>query len=179
MTEEQKKQTTNVEGVQEMIRKAVNKTGGNVGSCSTAGNTAANEVTLGPAFNLVAGAVVVITFVNGITVNGATLAITYTDLAGTTTTTDAKPIYYRGAALGKNLVKANMIVQMKYNANIVTGTDSETGDNITGAWEVVGDLTPSGFVITTDETTGTDIFTAVGSAMVSHNDETGADEFVF
>ena len=167
MTEEQKKQTTNVEGVQEMIRKAVNKTGGNVGSCSTAGNTAAKEVTLGPAFNLVAGAVVLITFVNGITVDGATLAVTYTNLAGTTATTEAKPIYFRGAALGKNLVKSNMIVKMKYNAAIVTGTDSETGNDITGAWEIVGDLTPSGFQF--EVTNGALNLIPVGSATAEVN----------
>ena len=40
-------------------------------------------------------------------------------------------------------------------------------------------LVTSGFRITTDETSGTDIFTAVGGATVTHDDTTGADVFSF
>jgi len=43
----------------------------------------------------------------------------------------------------------------------------------------VCDVVTSGFRITTDETTGTDIFTAVGGATVTHDDTTGADVFSF
>lgn len=127
----------------------------NKGTCSTAAATAAKEVTLPNSFALEDGAIAIVKFTNGIGVAGSTLSVN----AGT-----AKAINYRGAALGANQVKAGQEVLMRYD-----GT----------AWNIVGDLTPSGFVITTDETTGTDIFTAVGSATVSHNDSTGADEFVF
>ena len=37
----------------------------------------------------------------------------------------------------------------------------------------------SGFQVSTDETTGTDTFTALGTATITHNDTTGADEFAF
>lgn len=37
----------------------------------------------------------------------------------------------------------------------------------------------SGFQVTTDETTGTDIFTALGTATITHDDTTGADVFSF
>lgn len=60
--------------------------------------------------------------------------------------------------------------------------DSSTGKlrkTINGDTSNVCDIVTSGFRITTDETTGTDIFTAVGGATVSHNNTTGADEFAF
>lgn len=164
MTAEEKSQNPTVEGMQAHVRKIFNKGIGNVATCTTAGATAAKTVTMGTTFQLVAGAMVLVLFQNAITVGSATLAVTHTDLAGNTTTEAAKPIFYRGAALGANLIKSNMLVQMRYD-----GTN----------FNVIGDLTQSGFIITTDETTGTDIFTAVGSASVSHNNTTGADEFVF
>lgn len=37
----------------------------------------------------------------------------------------------------------------------------------------------SGFQVTTDETTGTDVFTALGTATIIHDDTTGADVFSF
>ena len=40
-------------------------------------------------------------------------------------------------------------------------------------------LGQSGFVITTDETTGTDTFTAIGGATITVDDETGTDIFTF
>ena len=37
----------------------------------------------------------------------------------------------------------------------------------------------SGFQVTTNETTGTDVFTALGTATITHDDTTGADVFSF
>lgn len=194
MTEEQKKQTTNVEGVQEMIRKVVNKTGGNVCSCSTAGNTAAKEVTLGPSFELVTGAVIVITFENGITVGDATLAVTHTDLAGTTTTEAAKPIYYRGAALGANLVKAGLQISLRYDGtsfNVIgnltdTVTDITFDSNTNTLKKTVGgqqsdivQIVNSGFSVVQDDDNGIDEISAIGGASITEDDTNGIDEYDF
>lgn len=146
----------NVQGLKASLKKGGNKGIFNEATCSTAAATAAKEITTAPkSFSLVAGAKILVTFTYAISVANATLQVG---------SAAAKPIYYHGAALAANLVKAGSVLLLAYD-----GT----------AWNIVGDLTPSGFVITTDETTGTDIFTAVGSATVSHNDSTGADEFVF
>lgn len=116
MTEEQKKKPTNVEDAQEMVRIASNKGIGNVGICTTAANTAAKEVTLGSTFELTSGATMIVTFQNAITVTGATIVVTHTPLGESVAVTEvAKPIYYRGAALGANLIKAGMMVLMRYN----------------------------------------------------------------
>ena len=162
MTEEVKKKSVNMEDMAAYAKILHNKGVGNNATCSTAGSTAAKEVTMGTTFDLVAEATILVKFANAITVANATLEVA----SPTVQMADAvaKPIFYCGAALGANLVKAGMIVMMRYD-----GTN----------WNIIGDLTKSGFIITTDETTGTDIFTAIGSATVSHNDTTGADEFVF
>ena len=116
MTEKVKKKPTNVEDVLEMVRTASNKGLGNAGTCSTAAATEAKEVTLGSTFELVDGATILVTFQNAITVASATLAVTHTPLGESAAVTEvAKPIYYRGAALGANLIKAGMMVQMRYN----------------------------------------------------------------
>ena len=116
MTEEQKRKPTNVEDAQEMVRIASNKGIGNVGICTTAANTAAKEVTIGSTFELMSGATMIVTFQNAITVAGATIAVTHTPLDASEAVTEAaKPIYYRGAALGANLIKAGMMVLMRYN----------------------------------------------------------------
>ena len=165
MTSDEKSQNPTVEGMQAHTRKLFNKGIGNAATCTTAAATANKEVTMGATFNLVEGCMVLVLFQNAITVSGAKLVVTHTPIGASQATTEAaKPIFYRGAALGANLIKAGSIVQMRYD-----GTN----------FNVIGDLTPSGFIITTDETTGTDIFTAVGSATVTHNDTSGADEFVF
>ena len=155
-------EAVNVQDLKASMKKGGNRGIYNEGTCTTAAATAAKEVTMGTTFDLVAEATILVKFANAITVANATLKVA----SPTVQMADAvaKPIFYCGAALGANLVKAGMIVMMRYD-----GTN----------WNIIGDLTKSGFIITTDETTGTDIFTAMGSATVSHNDTTGADEFVF
>lgn len=93
----------------------------NKGTCSTAAATIAKEVIMPNTFELEDGATILVTFTNGITVSGSTLSVN----SGA-----AKPITYNGAALGAHLVKAGAEVMLHYN-----GT----------SWNVVGDLTPSGF----------------------------------
>lgn len=127
----------------------------NKGTCSTAAATAAKEVTLPASFKLEDGAVAIVKFTNAISTANATLSVN----AGT-----AKPINYRGATLGANLIKAGSEVILRYD-----GT----------AWNIVGDLTPSGFNITHNNTTGADQFEAIGSATLVHDTTTGADKFTF
>lgn len=162
MTEEVKKKSVNMEDMAAYAKILHNKGVGNNATCSTAGSTSAKEVTMGTTFDLVAEATILVKFANAITVANATLKVA----TPTVQMADAvaKPIFYCGAALGANLVKAGMTVMMRYD-----GTN----------WNIIGDLTKSGFIITTDETTGTDIFTAVGSAEITPNDTTGVDAFTF
>ena len=162
MTEEVKKKSVNMEDMAAYAKILHNKGVGNNATCSTAGSTAAKEVTMGTTFDLVAEATILVKFANAITVANATLKVA----TPTVQMADAvaKPIFYCGAALGANLVKAGMTVIMRYD-----GTN----------WNIIGDLTKSGFIITADETTGTDIFTAVGSAEITPNDTTGVDAFTF
>jgi hypothetical protein len=77
------------------------------GECSTAAGTAAKTVTMG-SYNLVAHGIVSIRFTNAITVANATLNIN---------SKGAKAIYYKGAALGANIVGAGSIVVMQYNGS--------------------------------------------------------------
>ena len=164
MTDEQKQKLANLEDVQAFVQVCFNQGIGNMATCSTAAATQDKAVTLGTTFELVADALLLITFTNAITAANPRLVVTHTTIAGTTTTEAAKPIYYRGAALGSGLVKAGQQVLLKYN-----GTQ----------FEVVGDLTPSGFLITHNNTTGADQFEAIGSATVTHNSSTGADVFTY
>jgi hypothetical protein len=165
MTSDEKSQNPTVEGMQSHTRKLFNKGIGNVATCTTAGSTAAKEVTMGTTFNLVTGCMVLVLFQNAITVANATLAVTHTPIGAEQATIEAaKPIFYRGAALGANLIKAGSIVQMRYD-----GTN----------FNVIGDLTPSGFNITHNNTTGADQFEAIGSATLVHDTTTGADKFTF
>ena len=115
MTPTEKAKGINLEVMQDSIRDARNKSIGNDAVCSTAAGTAAKTVTLGTTFELVTKATIIVKFENAITVAGATLNITHTDLAGQTSSTGAKDIYYRGAALPANLVKAGMSLIMRYN----------------------------------------------------------------
>lgn len=160
-----------VSGLKASTRKCGNLGIPNQAACSTAAATAAKTITLKQGFSLEDGAMVLVTFENAITVAAATLAVTYTDTTGTQQTTAAKPIKYGGAALAANLIKANMMVILRYY------TDGENTAN--DCWNVVGDLTPSGFNITHNNTTGADQFEAIGSATIEHDDTTGADKFTF
>lgn len=130
-------------------------------TCSTAAATAAKEVTVSD-FVLSAGKSLVVKFTNGISVASPTLAVTYTDKDNVQQTSDPIPIYYRGEALGAYMVKAGASVILDYN-----GTQ----------FDVIGDMTPSGFKITHNNTTGADQFEAIGSATLEHDDTTGADKF--
>ena len=137
MTEQEKKKTVNVEDMQSFGKVIHNKGIGSEGICTTAGATAAKEVTVGTTFSPVAGATLLVTFQNAITVAGATIAVTYGP-SGSTSTLAAKPIYYHGAALGANLVKAGTVLLLRYdgtNFNIVGDLDTDTStvnDGIAG-----------------------------------------------
>jgi len=105
--------------------KATAKKGGNKGIfneaiCSTAGATAAKVTNTVPAsFTLASGATIIVKFTYGITVANATLQVG---------DTAAKPIYYRGAALEANKIKAGDKVMLRYDGvsyNIV-GSLGET-----------------------------------------------------
>lgn len=83
------------------------------GECTTSAATVAKAVSIS-SYTLVVGGIVSIKFANGISVANATLNIR---------TRGAKPIYYKGAALGANVIQANDIVVMQYdgtNYNIVS-----------------------------------------------------------
>jgi len=92
--------------------KATAKKGGNKGIfneaiCSTAGATAAKVTNTVPAsFTLASGATIIVKFTYGITVANATLQVG---------DTAAKPIYYRGAALEANKIKAGDKVMLRYD----------------------------------------------------------------
>lgn len=115
MNQTVKEKAVNLEDLQAFVRTIFNKGLGNSGTCTTAAATAAKEVTLGTTFELVTDATILVKFANDITVANATLAITHTTLAGTTTTEAAKPIYLKGAALEANVIDAGSIVMMRYN----------------------------------------------------------------
>lgn len=100
-------------------------------TCSTAAATAKKEVVVG-SFTFGTDSRLTVLFTNGISVANATLELTYTDGDNVERTVE-KPIYYRSAALGADMVKANATIQLRYNA-------SANSDN--GAWEVIGDLYP-------------------------------------
>lgn len=121
MTEDEKKKTANLEDVQAFGRIIHNKGIGSEGTCSTAAATAAKTVTVGTTFKPVAGATLIVTFQNAITVANATLAVTY-GASGSQQTLAAKPIYYRGSALAANLVEAGATLVLRYdgtNYNII------------------------------------------------------------
>jgi hypothetical protein len=77
------------------------------GECSTAASTAAKTVTMG-SYNLVAHGIVSIRFTNAIAVANATLNIN---------SKGAKAIYYKGAALGVNIIGAGSTVVMQYDGS--------------------------------------------------------------
>lgn len=126
MTDQVKAKAVNMEDMQSFAKVLFNKGIGNRGVCTTAAATAAKEVTLGTTFSLVDGAMVLICFTYGISVANATLAVTY-GASGSQSTTAAKPIYYRGAALAAGAVKAGDTLMLKYenssnNRWVVVGT---------------------------------------------------------
>lgn len=165
MNEETKEKTVNLEDLQAGVKQTFNKGFGNVATCTTAGATAAKTVTLGTTFELVTGATILVTFTNGITVDGATLAVTHTPIGGSSTTEAAKAIYYRGAALGADMVKAGAKVLLRYN-----GTQ----------FDILGDLNiDSGFSITEDDTNGLDILSAIGNATITEDNTNGLDILTF
>lgn len=118
MTTDEKRKTVNLEDMQAHTRVLHNKGIGNSAVCSTAASTEAKEITLGTTFSLASGATIIVTFTNGISVGSSTLAITHTDLAGTTTTETAKSIYYKGAALPANVVSAGMALTLRYDGSV-------------------------------------------------------------
>lgn len=179
----------NVQGLKASLKK-----GGNIGLyneaiCSTAGGTAAKVTnTTPPSFTLTAGAKIVVKFTYAITVANATLQV------GEST---AKPIFYRGAALPANAVKAGSQHILRYdgtNFNIIGDLDTDTDtvtdvtfDNNTktlkqtkgGVQSNIVQIVTSGFSLTSNETTGYDTITAIGSADVTPDDTTGYDAYTF
>ena len=85
------------------------------GTCDTAADTAAKTVTVGDGFVFGEKKLLVVKFTNGISVAGATLAVTYTDKDNVSRTTAALPIYYRKAALGAGRVAAGDSLTLRYN----------------------------------------------------------------
>ena len=188
-----KEKALNLEDLQSGAKQILNKTFGNVGTCSTAAATAAKAVTLGTTFELVTGATILVTFTNGITVDGATLAVTHTPIGGSSTTEAAKPIYYKGAALPANLVKAGMTVTLRYdgtNYNVLGTLDNETDINydsntgklkktVNGTTSDVCDVVTSGFSLMEDDATGIDTLGAIGGATISDDNTNGLDVMNF
>lgn len=84
-------------------------------TCSTAAGTAAKTVSAGT-FSLETGAMVVVKFTTANTAANPTLNVS---------STGAKAIYYNGAAISKDYLKANKVYQFIYN-----GTQ----------WDLVGDV---------------------------------------
>lgn len=126
-----KAKTVNLEDLQASQQQSLNKGVGNSCVCSTAAATAAKEVTLGTTFSLVSGAMILVTFTNGITSANSTLAVTHTTLAGTTTTETAKPIYLNGAALPSDVITPNSTVFLRYNGtqfDLVGGAGEGSSD---------------------------------------------------
>ena len=124
MNQSTKEKIVNVEDLQSSQQQALNKGIGSDGVCSTAAATAAKAVTLGTIFELVTGATFIVTFTNGNSAANATLAVTHTNLAGTTTTETAKPIYLNGAALAADVLEAGATLILRYdgtNFNIIGG----------------------------------------------------------
>ena len=111
----------NVQGLKASLKKGGNKGIFNEATCSTAAGTAAKEIATAPkSFSLVAGAKILVTFANAISIANATLQV------GSAT---AKPIYYHGAALAANLVKAGSVLLLAYDGtsfNIVGDLDTDT-----------------------------------------------------
>lgn len=83
-----------------------NKGISNEATCSTAAATAAKTVTAPTGFSLTAGATIIVTFTNEISVASATLQVG---------STAAKPIKYQGAALPADIVEAGDSIFLRYD----------------------------------------------------------------
>ena len=138
------------------MAKAMNLGISNKGTCTTAAGTEAKTVQVADGFALAVGAMVLVVFQNAVTVASATLNVN---------STGAKPIYYRGAALGTGLLKAGSSELLRYN-----GTQ----------WEIIGNLNAdSGFSFTEDDINGLDMLTAIGTATITEDDTNGLDVMTF
>lgn len=240
MTDAEKTKAIDLEGLQRGSKDVLNVGIGNEGTCSTAADTAAKAVTLGTIFALTNKATLIVTFTNGISVANATLAVTHTTLAGTTTTETAKPIYLKGAPLEADKVEAGTTLILRYDGshfNIIGGVgegdpDSAVFDDydstaaspdfdayldtvhvteqtlnetkkaqaranigaevitynpstgmlektVGGSTTGIVNIVNSGFDLMHDSETGTDTFSAIGTATITHDNETGTDRFVF
>ena len=99
-----------VQGLKASLKKGGNKGIYNEAICSTAGGTAAKVTnTVPPSFSLTSGATIIVKFTYAITVADATLKVG---------DADAKPIYYQGAALLANKVKAGTSLLLRYNGTV-------------------------------------------------------------
>lgn len=136
--------------MQDVVQPNANKGIPSEAICSTAGGTAAKVTNTTPAsFSLVSGAKIVVKFTYAITVANATLQV------GEST---AKPIYYKGAALGANLVQAGSSILLHYDGtsfNIVGDLNTDTTYSVMGA---SGSTHASGLVPDTPSTAGTTKF---------------------
>ena len=116
---------------------------------------------------------------------------------GTTyyTVSAAKPIYYRGAALGANMVKAGSQIILRYDGtsfNIIGNLDTDTVTDITfdsntkTLKKTVGSqqsdivqIVNSGFSVVQDDDNGIDEISAIGGASITEDDTNGIDEYDF
>lgn len=163
-TEGHEDELVSVEDLKGVLKKNSIYNGLNKCVCSTAAATSAKTVTVGAAFELVEKAVIYVKFTHGITSKNPTLAVTYTDAEGDQQTTQAKPIYFAGAALGAGLVKENMLVELHYNGS---------------QWELVGGGTPSGFQLEYDASDKSLNIIPMGTATASYNAQDKALELNF
>jgi len=86
-------------------------------TCSTAAGTSAKTITIGNYDGYKQGNIVCIKFTNGITSSSSTLNIN---------SLGAKSIYYQGASLPNNIIKANDTIMLEYDGTnfVVVGCAS-------------------------------------------------------
>lgn len=124
-TIEHESEIIQVQGLKAALKDGGNKGLFNEATCSTAAATAAKTVDAPTSFSLVSGATIIVKFTEAITVASATLKVG---------STDAKPIYYRGAALAKNLVAAGDRLILRYNGtqyDILGHINTDTNTKVT------------------------------------------------
>lgn len=111
------------------------------------------------------------------------------------TVSAAKPIYYRGAALGANMVKAGSQIILRYDGtsfNIIGNLDTDTVTDITfdsntntlkktvgGQQSDIVQIVNSGFSVVQDDENGIDEISAIGGASITEDDTNGIDEYDF
>lgn len=204
MTDSVKQKAVNLEDLNAHSKVLFNKGIGNRGTCTTASATAAKAVTFGTTFSLADGATALVRFTYGISAEDATLAVTYTDSSGSSVTTDAKAIYYRGVALPAGLVQAKDTLMLKYNgtqwdimgvldqdlsgkadksatvSNVsYNSSNSKIQQTINGVTTDVCSIAQGGYQITEDNTNGIDELTPVGGAAITDDNENGLDVMTF